>query len=107
MIMFYQQAKARQHHSPSPRKVNLDGMQLEERLLPGCPVRPGPDESALAITSPDPRETRAVQIIVSPRTSGGFLDPSEPSAEILRERQADLQSALQTHQYIAVYLLDR
>ena len=104
---FYQSAKLRQQHFPSQVKLNLTGLRVQERMLPGCPRPPGADESALVITSTDPRESTAVQIIVTPCVPGSYLDPVEPSAEFLQEREEDVRWALRTHRFVGVYLLDK
>ena len=104
---FYQSAKLRQQHFPSQVKLNLTGLRVQERMLPGCPRPPGADESALVITSTDPRESTAVQIIVTPRVPGSNLDPAVTSDEFVRQREDDLLRALQTNRFVGVHLLDR
>lgn len=104
---FYQSAKLRQQHFASPVKMDLTWLRIQERMLPGCPKPPGPDESALAITSTDPRESTAVQIIVTPRVPGSNLDPAVTSDEFVRQREDDVLRALQKHRFVGVYLLDR
>ncbi len=88
--------------SPAP---DLAGLIVQPRALPGLPQYPSIDESCIVVADPDPAVPEAIQLIVSPRISGSFLDPLNPIAEFLQQQQEDTIEALQKHRYTGVYLL--
>lgn len=104
IIAFYKQARERLRSSSVSRPVDLDGLTFTGGVLPGSPKYPEVNESSIIVSDPDPSSRQIVQVIVSPRVSGSFLDPEEPSPEFLRQIAASEEEALRTHQYTGVIL---
>lgn len=105
LVIFYRQA-VQQLKSPEYNKpINLQGLTVTNGVLPGCPRLPSVDESSIIVSDPDPAETQAVQVMITPRVSGSFLDLAGPSPEFLREQAADCEDALKNHGYTGVFLL--
>jgi hypothetical protein len=107
IMNFYRQAKERQHKFDRNQSIALDGLRCNYGVLPGSSGEGTFEQSSLVITDPDPRETQAVQVIVEPRVSGSFSDPAEPSPGFFKEQAQDIEDALKTHRYVAVFLLPK
>src|SRR6476646_4397396 len=73
---FYRYAKARmagRTTAPPP----LGTLDVAISAIPGCGGYPAIDESSIIVSDPASKDPRAVQVIVNPRVSGSFLDPTE------------------------------
>ena len=107
IVAFYRQAKQRQHKFDRSQSIALDGLRCNYGMLPGSGGEGTFEQSSLVVTDPDSSETQAVQVIVEPRVSGSFSDPAEPSSEFLKQQAQDIEDALRTHRYVAVFLLPK
>lgn len=107
IMKFYHEAKQRQKKFDPEKPISLDGLKVDQGVLPGSRGAGTWEQSSLVITDPDPRETHAVQVIVEPRVSGSFLDPTRRSPEFLADQSKNIEEALRTHRYEAVYLLPK
>lgn len=107
LINFYRHALKRVKSPESNQEIDLAGLKISDGVLPGCPRFPSVDESSIIVSDPDPNEHQAVQVIVSPRVSGSFADPVEPSPEFLREQDEYREDALRKHRYTGVFLLHK
>ncbi|WP_265594303.1 hypothetical protein [Haloferula sp. BvORR071] len=106
-MRFYEQALKRSRIGDRRTPVDFSGLQVESGSLPGCPRYPDFEESSLVISDSDPAEREAVVVIVNPRVSGSFLDPSVKDEEYLREMKEEEEKALRNSRYTGVYLLPR
>jgi hypothetical protein len=61
------------------------------------------DESSIIVMDAAAEGGEAVQVIVSPRVSGSFLDPLEPSQQSSREQTQATREALKHHRYTGVF----
>jgi hypothetical protein len=107
IIGFYQQALKRSETGDKSRTVCLDGLDVTDGVLPGCPRFPSFEESGIVVTDPNPSEREAVQLIVAPRVSGSMLDPAELSPEFVKQQSLEQKDALKSHDFTGVYLLPR
>lgn len=112
---FYWDAMARagREHG-TPGRINLEGLEVRNGGLPGRPMINDPgrgtrsggrvygDSSTVLVCDADLTVKEAVEVVVSPRVSGSFEDPANPTPEFLAERREAARKALATSGYLSV-----
>lgn len=99
---FYRYAKARSAGRTRASPPALDNLSFTLSAIPGCGRYPNDDESSILVTDPNFPGQYGVQVIVTPRVSGSFLDPEGPTTEFLAELAQETRRALESSRYVAV-----